>query len=158
MQEIWVVYQQDASPEVAFESKSRAEDWIDEQREDTGKQYTRKKIELRTDGELVVLCSSPNFGDEYLEEHKRLTQEGATPIDPRRSGTPDGAPTDAVPSTADFVDDHTKRKLEHADRLHVLNFSGYMDGFMGEMISAARDSGLPITWVEQPSSDGGEGQ
>lgn len=103
--------------------------------------------------DIVVLCGSTRFRDEFTEQNRRLTQEGAIVVAPGVFGH-DGDPfTEADKVRLDALH---KRKIELAHEVFVVNpaLPDFPGGYIGEStrkeIEYAEKLGKPIRYlVEQ---------
>jgi hypothetical protein len=94
---------------------------------------------------IVVLCGSTRFYAEFQEANHRLTMEGAIVLSV--SFYPHaGAEHDSDEKAA--LDELHKRKIDLADRVHVLNVDGYIGESTRSEIAYAGALGKPITFLE----------
>lgn len=96
--------------------------------------------------EVVCLCGSTRFKDEYLEEQERLTMEGKIFLTVGMFGHSDDV--DLSPGDKEMLDDLHKRKIDLADRIHVINVGGYIGDSTRSEIEYAKEQGKEITWYE----------
>lgn len=96
--------------------------------------------------EVVCLCGSTRFKDAYRAENKRLTLEGSVVLSVAFFGHADGEPLTA--DQKERLDEIHKRKIDLADRVHVINVDGYVGDSTRSEIAYARKRGLPVTWLE----------
>lgn len=118
-------------------------------------------VEKLTDfPEIVCLSGSTRFKEEYREENARLTLEGRIVLSVGFFHHADGGPPGAAARLVDGAMDETgewKRDLDHlhlrkidlADRLHVINVDGYIGESTAAEIEHARKTGTPITYYEE---------
>lgn len=101
--------------------------------------------------EIVCLCGSTRFEDAFKEEQFRLTVEEQAIV-----LTVAGNWKDDHDDVWDEIDDEEKerldslhfRKIELADRIHVLNVDGYVGDSTRNEIEHALETGTEITWLE----------
>ena len=100
--------------------------------------------------EIVCLCGSTRFFDEFRRQNLRLTIEGKivlsigcdTKSDGDLFGTEDFADLKAR------LDDLHKRKIDLADRVLVLNVGGYIGESTRSEIAYAQQIGRPVDYLE----------
>lgn len=97
-----------------------------------------------TDPEVVCLCGSTRFKRTYREENQRLTMEGKIVLTVGLFGHADDI---------DLSDDENrmlaslhKRKIDKADRIHVINPAGYVGDSTRREIKHARETNTDVTW------------
>lgn len=102
---------------------------------------------------IVVLCGSTRFYAEFQEENYRLTMEGAIvlsvgfyPHARAEHGHGEGVGHGCDEKVA--LDELHKRKIDLADRVHVLNVDGYIGESTRSEIAYASAMGKPITYLE----------
>ncbi len=101
--------------------------------------------------EIVVLCGSTRFWKTFQEENLRLTLEGKIVLSVGAATTSDEehirqgvlTPEDKV-----RLDELHKRKIDLADRVHVLNVDGYIGDSTRSEIEYAFELGKPTTFLE----------
>ncbi len=111
--------------------------------------------DLGTLPEIVCLCGSTRFKDEYRAENKRLTLEGKIVLSVGFFGHVEGWPDDGEDGeTKVDLDELHKQKIDLADRIHVINVDGYVgDSTRGE-IQHARKTGTDISWYNSDETSG----
>jgi len=100
---------------------------------------------------IVVLCGSARFYDEFQEANYRLTMEGSIVLSvgffPHAgAGHGEGVGRDSDEKVA--LDELHKRKIDLADRVHVLNVDGYIGESTRSEIAYAEALGKPLTYLE----------
>jgi hypothetical protein len=94
---------------------------------------------------IVVLCGSARFHDEFQEANYRLTMAGSIVLSvgfhPRAGVGPDSDEKVAL-------DELHKRKIDLADRVHVLNVGGYIGESTRSEIAYAEAAGKPVSYLE----------
>jgi len=96
--------------------------------------------------ETVCLCGSTRFKQTYREEERRLTMEGKIVLSCGLFGHADDI--DLSSDEKEMLDRLHKRKIDRADRIHVINVGGYIgDSTRGE-IEYARENRVKISWLE----------
>ena len=102
---------------------------------------------------IVVLCGPTRFYDEFQDANYRLTMEGSIVLSvgfyPHASaehGHGEGVGHDSDEKVA--LDELHKRKVDLADRVHVLNVDGYIGESTRSEIAYAEALGKPITYLE----------
>lgn len=96
--------------------------------------------------EIVCLCGSTRFEDTFHAENRRLTLAGAIVLTVGVFGH-DDAETITV-DQKDRLDALHKRKIDLADRVHVLNVDGYIGESTRSEVAYARRHDVPVTWLE----------
>jgi len=100
--------------------------------------------------EVVTLCGSTRFKEQFIEQQKRLTLEGNIVVSVglfSHSG-------DTI--TADqkiMLDDLHKRKIDMADSVYVINVGGYIGYSTRSEIEYAKVTGKPVNYLETPNTD-----
>lgn len=93
--------------------------------------------------ELVVLCGSVRFADQLLSEHRRLSLEGHVVLLP-------ALPVDGEVLSAEYVEVLRQlhlRKVDLADRVHVVNVDGYVGSSTSAEIAHAEAQGKRVTYL-----------
>lgn len=103
-------------------------------------------VEL-SDPDVVCLCGSTRFKEEYEREKKRLTFAGNIVVSVAFYGHSDDVVfTDGEKN---MLDELHKRKIDLADRVHVINVDGYIGDSTRDEIRYAETTGTPVTYVEE---------
>ena len=98
--------------------------------------------------EVVCLCGSTRFKDAYRAENKRLTLAGKVVLSVAFFGHADGEAVAVAGEGKAALDEVHKRKIDLADRVHVINVDGYVGDSTRSEVDYARERGLPVTWLE----------
>lgn len=102
--------------------------------------------------EIVCLCGSTRFYDEFQKANYDLTLEGKIVLTvgfyPHSPVHGEGVGHDSEEKVK--LDELHKRKIDLADRVYVLNVGGYVGDSTRSEIEYAYDNGKPITWLEEP--------
>ena len=104
--------------------------------------------------EVVTLCGSTRFKDEFIKEQKRLTLEGKIVISVGLFGHSgdnevwENMSEDTLTKTKEMLDDMHKRKIDMADSIHVINVNGYIGTSTKSEIEYAKNTGKKITYYE----------
>ena len=96
--------------------------------------------------EIVTLCGSVRFAAEMLAAHRTLSLHGSIVLLP---ALPIGEHDQSGPSAA--LEEVQRRKIDLADRVHVINPDGYVGESTLSEISYALDAGKPVTY-EHPTA------
>lgn len=96
--------------------------------------------------EIVCLCGSTRFADVYREANRRLTLEGKIVLTVGVFGHEEDG--ELSPATKADLDELHRRKIDLADRVHVLNVDGYVGESTRAEVAYAREQGIPVTWLE----------
>lgn len=95
---------------------------------------------------IVCLCGSTRFEDTFHAENRRLTLAGKIVLTVGVFGHDDSETL--TPEQKGQLDELHKRKIDLADRVHVLNVDGYVGDSTRSEIAYARDREVPVTWLE----------
>jgi hypothetical protein len=103
--------------------------------------------------QIVVLCGSARFYDQFQEANYRLTMAGKIvlsigfyPQTRAEHGHGEGVGHGSAEKVA--LDELHKRKIDLADEVHVINVGGYIGASTRSEINYAEAAGKPITYVE----------
>lgn len=96
--------------------------------------------------EVVCLCGSTRFEDAYRTENRRLTLAGAIVLSVGVFGH--AGDLDLTGDQKDRLDELHQRKIDLADRVHVLNVDGYVGDSTRSEVAYAREHDVPVTWLE----------
>jgi hypothetical protein len=98
--------------------------------------------------EIVCLCGSTRFEAAYRAENRRLTLAGKIVLSVGVFGH--SADDWASVTTAEKarLDELHKRKIDLADRVHVINVDGYVGDSTRSEIAYARERDISVTWLE----------
>ena len=104
--------------------------------------------------EVVTLCGSTRFKDEFMKEQKRLTLEGKIVISVGLFGHSgdsevwEGMSEDTLTKTKEMLDDMHKRKIDMADEIFVINVGGYIGDSTRSEIEYAIKHGKIVNYFE----------
>ncbi|WP_201293988.1 hypothetical protein [Natronorubrum halalkaliphilum] len=105
--------------------------------------------------EVVCLCGSTRFKETYREANERLTMEGKIVLSCGVFGHADGVSFSE--GEKQMLDALHKRKIDLADRIHVINVAGYIGDSTQSEIEYARETNTEISYLVQPVvTDGGQ--
>jgi hypothetical protein len=103
--------------------------------------------------QIVCLCGSTRFYDEYQQAYYDLTMQGQVvlsvgfyPHAKAEHGHGEGVGHDSVEKVA--LDDLHKRKIDLADWVYVLNVGGYVGESTRSEIAYAERWGKPVSYLE----------
>jgi len=96
--------------------------------------------------EIVCLCGSTRFKEEFREENKRLTLAGKIVLSVGFFGHVDGWPEEASHDDKNGLDELHKRKIDLADWIRVINPGGYIGDSTASEIEYAWEHGKPISF------------
>lgn len=107
--------------------------------------------------EIVVLCGSTRFFDEFRRQNLRLTREGVIVLSIGCDTKSDGDLFGQVDVEAlkARLDELHKRKIDLADSVLVLNVGGYIGESTRSEIAYAERLGKPITYLVPAETQGG---
>lgn len=97
---------------------------------------------------VITLCGSTKFKDDFIREQKRLTLEGNIVISVGLFGHSgdDEVWTDNV---KEMLDDMHKRKIDMADEIFVINKGGYIGSSTKSEIEYATKAGKKVNYMEK---------
>lgn len=102
--------------------------------------------------EIVCLCGSTRFYDEFQRANYELTMEGKIVLTvgfyPHSPTHGEGVGHDSPEKVR--LDELHKRKIDLADRVHVINVGGYVGDSTRSEVTYAKLLGKPVTWLEEP--------
>ena len=96
--------------------------------------------------EIVTLCGSTKFKNEYLETMKKLTLEGKIVISVGLFGHADNEPI--TPEQKKMLDELHLRKIDLSDGIFVINPNGYIGESTKREIAYAQSKYKKITYLE----------
>lgn len=103
--------------------------------------------------EIVCLCGSTRFYDEFQQANYDLTMQGKIvlsvgfyPHAKAKAGHGEGVGHDSVEKVA--LDELHKRKIDLADRVYVLNVGNYIGDSTRSEVEYAIAHGKPVDWLE----------
>lgn len=97
---------------------------------------------------VITLCGSTKFKEDFIREQKRLTLEGNIVISVGLFGHSgdDEVWTDNV---KEMLDDMHKRKIDMADEIFVINKGGYIGSSTKSEIKYATKTGKKVNYMER---------
>ena len=104
---------------------------------------------------VITLCGSTRFKDEFYEVQKRLTLEGNIVISVGLFGHSgdsevwDGMDEGTLSKTKEMLDDMHKRKIDLADGIYVINVGGYIGDSTRSEIAYAKAHGKKVEYLEK---------
>lgn len=96
--------------------------------------------------EVVTLCGSTRFKDEFIEAQKRLTLQGKIVISVGLFGH-SGDNEVWTEGTKEMLDDMHKRKIDMADYIYVINVGGYIGQSTKSEIQYAKELGKQVKYL-----------
>ncbi len=93
--------------------------------------------------EVVCLCGSTRFKDEFESENQRLTLTGKIVLTVGVFGHADDI--EFTDEDKEMLDALHKRKIDMADRIHVIDVDGYIGESTESEIKYAEERGIPVT-------------
>ena len=106
--------------------------------------------------EIITLCGSTRFKDEFMEVQKRLTLEGNIVICVGLFGHSgdqevwENMDEGTLTKTKEMLDDMHKRKIDMADSIYVINVGGYIGDSTRSEIDYAEAHGKKVIYLEEP--------
>ncbi|SCZ11132.1 hypothetical protein [Alkaliphilus peptidifermentans] len=105
--------------------------------------------------EVVTLCGSTKFKNEFLKVQKILTLQGKIVISVGLFGhSDDNEVWDE--GKKEMLDDMHKRKIDMADYIFVINKDNYIGESTRSEIEYAENTGKPVYYLETPCCANGE--
>ena len=99
--------------------------------------------------EVVTLCGSTRFKEEFIKAQKDLTLQGKIVISVGLFGhAGDNEVWDE--NTKEMLDDMHKRKIDMADYIFVINKNNYIGESTRSEIEYAENIGKPVHYLETP--------
>ena len=104
--------------------------------------------------QVITLCGSTRFKNQFMEVQKRLTLEGNTVISVGLFGHSsyqevwDGMDEGILSKTKEMLDDMHKRKIDMEDSIYVINVGGYIEESTKSEIEYAQAHGKRIDYLE----------
>ncbi len=113
--------------------------------------HPRSPMQLTTRPEIVCLCGSTRFVDEFNRQRKELTEAGVIvlSIEVVTAQARDVDPQHVNPELKAQLDELHKRRIDLADRVHVLNVRGYVGESTRSEIEYAMKLNKPLTYLEE---------
>ncbi len=99
--------------------------------------------------EVVTLCGSTRFKEDFIKVQKELTLQGKIVISVGLFGhAGDNEVWDE--NTKEMLDDMHKRKIDMADSIFVINKNHYIGESTRSEIAYAENTGKPVYYLEAP--------
>ena len=104
---------------------------------------------------VVTLCGSTRFKDDFYAAQKKLTLEGNIVISVGLFGHSgdeevwDGMDEGMLGKTKAMLDDMHKRKIDMADSIYVINVGGYIGESTKSEIEYAKAHGKKVEYLEE---------
>lgn len=102
---------------------------------------------MNQEPEVVCLCGSTRFKDEYLSEQERLTMEGKIFLTVGLFGHSDDV--ELTDDDKEMLDKLHKRKIDLSDRVHVIDVEGYIGDSTRSEIAYAENRDIPVTYYSE---------
>ena len=99
--------------------------------------------------EVVTLCGSTRFKEEFMKAQKDLTLQGKIVISVGLFGH-SGDQEVWDENTKEMLDDMHKRKIDMADSIFVINKGNYIGESTRSEIDYAENTGKPVHYLETP--------
>ena len=104
--------------------------------------------------QVVTLCGSTRFKNEFMEVQKKLTLEGNIVISVGLFGHSgdsevwENMDEGTLSKTKEMLDDMHKRKIDMADEIFVINVGGYIGDSTRSEIDYAIEHGKKVRYLE----------
>lgn len=103
---------------------------------------------------IITLCGSTRFKDEFFAEQERLTLAGNIVISVGLFGWDKGEPETALGEHVKaMLDELHFRKIDISDGIHVINKDGYVGSSTAKEIDYAMTLGKAVTYMEDETDD-----
>ncbi len=96
---------------------------------------------------VITLCGSTKFKEDFIKQQKRLTLEGNIVISVGLFGHA-GDNEVWTEGTKEMLDDMHKRKIDMADEIFVINKNGYIGNSTKSEIEYALKTGKKVNYME----------
>ena len=109
--------------------------------------------------EIITLCGSTRFKDEFMEVQKRLTLEGNIVISVGLFGHSgdqevwENMDEGTLTKTKEMLDDMHKRKIDMADEIFVISVGGYIGDSTRSEIQYAKDHNKKVNYLNRYSKE-----
>ena len=118
------------------------QDYIDKKEEEESKKEWRKLKKYN----IITLCGSINFRDEFLKVQEKLVLEGNIVFTPNFF---DNIKKEEISlETKEMLDKMHKQKIDMSDEIYVINQGGYIGESTKLEIEYAKSKGKKITYLE----------
>lgn len=97
---------------------------------------------------VITLCGSTKFKEDFIREQKRLTLEGNIVISVGLFGH-SGDDEVWTENVKEMLDDMHKRKIDMADEIFVINKGGYIGSSTKSEIEYATKTGKKVNYMEK---------
>ncbi|MCR4636433.1 MAG: hypothetical protein K5754_09375 [Butyrivibrio sp.] len=103
---------------------------------------------------VITLCGSTRFKNEFMEAQKRLTLEGNIVISVGLFGHSgdqevwENMDEGTLTKTKEMLDDMHKRKIDMADEIFVINVGGYIGDSTRSEIEYAIEHGKKVRYLD----------
>ena len=104
--------------------------------------------------QVITLCGSTRFKDEFMEAQKQLTLAGNIVISVGLFGHSgdnevwENMDEGTLTKTKEMLDDMHKRKIDMADEIFVINVGGYIGSSTRSEIDYAIATGKPVHYLK----------
>lgn len=112
-----------------------------------GKRSASDELKARFTAPIVCMCGSTRFKSTWIEENKRLTNEGEIVLSVGQFMLPAEQANNA--ELKQKLDDLHKRKIDLCDWVWVLDVNGYIGESTRSEIEYAKKIGRPIRYLSQ---------
>ena len=105
--------------------------------------------------QVITLCGSTRFKDEFMEAQKQLTLAGNIVISVGLFGHSgdnevwENMDEGTLTKTKEMLDDMHKRKIDMADEIFLINVGGYIGSSTRSEIEYAKATGKGVRYLEE---------
>ena len=118
------------------------QDYIDKKEEEESKKEWRKLKKYN----IITLCGSINFRDEFLKVQEKLVLEGNIVFTPNFFSNI--SKEEISLETKEMLDKMHKQKIDMSDEIYVINQGGYIEESTKLEIEYAKSKGKKVTYLE----------
>ena len=111
---------------------------------------------MKREYNVITLCGSTRFKEQFLETQKRLTLEGNIVLSVGLFGHSgdsevwENMDEGTLTKTKEMLDDMHKRKIDMADEIFVINVGGYIGDSTKSEIEYAKANDKKVRYLEEP--------
>ena len=95
---------------------------------------------------IITLCGSIKFKDEFMRVQEKLTLEGNIVFTPNFFNTI--KKEDITPEIKEMLDKMHRQKIDMSDEIYVINVGGYIGESTKSEIEYAQSKGKKISYLE----------
>lgn len=108
----------------------------------------RMHVMRTTKPQVVCLCGSTKFKDEFIKQNFELTLRGNIVLTVGWFNHADGMTYNLTDFEKEYLDELHKRKIDLADSVLILNVGGYVGDSTRSEVDYALSVGKPVQYLE----------